>query len=164
MLTSEQQKAIEESIWVVNLALKKQNLSYDNDLRQSAILYLCKCVQSFNPAMEVKWSTYAYKNIYFYIKRTHAKQQKKTTSIYEQYTRRKYRDVEEYATEYLEADNLADQMKVREIKAVCTPREREIIDLKLKGYKRIEICKELHISNTSVGKHLKNIETKAREL
>ena len=44
MLTKEQQHTIENSIWVVNTALQKQGLSSDEDLRQSAILYMCKCI------------------------------------------------------------------------------------------------------------------------
>ena len=40
MLTKEQQNIIENSIWVVNTALKKQGLQKDSDLRQNEILYL----------------------------------------------------------------------------------------------------------------------------
>ena len=37
MLSDEQRETIENSLWVVNTALKNQGLSSDEDLRQSAI-------------------------------------------------------------------------------------------------------------------------------
>lgn len=66
MLTPAQQKIIEDSLWVVNAVLKRLGLQEDEDLRQDACLYLCKCLERFNPDKNVKWTTYAYKNIYLY--------------------------------------------------------------------------------------------------
>src|SRR5574344_1642765 len=74
MLTAEQQNIIENSIWVVNTALKRQGLTYNKDLRQSAIVYMCECLTRFDPSRNIKWTTYAYKNVYLFIKRTHKKE------------------------------------------------------------------------------------------
>ena len=48
-LTAIQQKEIEDSVWVVNTALKRQGLSCNEDLRQSAILYMCECLLRYDP-------------------------------------------------------------------------------------------------------------------
>ena len=58
----------------INTALKKQGLQENEDLRQSAILYMCKCLERFDPTKNIKWTTFAYKNIYLYIKREHNKE------------------------------------------------------------------------------------------
>ena len=61
-LTNEQQKQIENSLWVVNTVLKKQGIDYNEDMRQSAIMYMCECLLRYDPDKGVKWTTYAYKN------------------------------------------------------------------------------------------------------
>lgn len=158
MLTPEQQKIIEDSMWVVNLALKKQGLSRDNDLRQSAMLYLCRCLERFDETLGIKWSTYAFKSVYLYIRRTNAKQLKHQEYLLDS------QEIEKIGAERLEADDFDNHMKIREIRAVCTPKEREVLDLKLKGYKGNEIYKILKRSNMTVGIQWSSIKQKAREL
>ena len=68
MLSAEQQKIIEESLWVVNDVLKDLGLQGNEDLRQEANLYLCRCLERFNPSYNTKWTTYAYKNILMFVK------------------------------------------------------------------------------------------------
>ena len=76
-LTAIQQKEIEDSEWVVNTALKRQGLSCNEDLRQSAILYMCECLLRYDPTKGIKWTTFAYKNVYLFIKRTYKKENKR---------------------------------------------------------------------------------------
>ena len=83
MLTPQQQKVIEDSLWVVNTALKRLGLQNDEDLRQDACLYLCKCLERFNPDKNVKWTTYAYKNIYLYTIRIRKDKIKKSLCLWE---------------------------------------------------------------------------------
>ena len=70
-LTDEQRKRVEQSAWIVNSVLKEQQLSYDEDLRQEGLLWLCKCAQRFDPTRGVKWSTYAYGSVFLRVKRLH---------------------------------------------------------------------------------------------
>jgi RNA polymerase sigma factor (sigma-70 family) len=158
MLTPEQQKTIEESQWIVNLALKKQGLSRDQDLRQNAMLYLCRCIEHYDPSLDIKWSTYAFKSVYFYIKRTHAKQMKRQELLLDP------EEIENLGQERNETECFEETMKVREIRAVCTPKERDVLDLKLKGYKHGEMSEILNRSCITVGVHWRNIKQKAREL
>ena len=159
MLSAEQQNAIENSIWVVNTALKNQGLSADEDMRQNAILYMCKCIQRFDPSRNIKWTTYAYENVYLYIRRLHKRQLKRANWEI---------DEETYtlqATEMpLEEPELLDEnkMMIERLKAHCTPKERRFIDLKLQGYKGTEIGKIMGCSISKVSMYMRNIKDKAR--
>ena len=73
MISEQDKQIIEDSLWIVDTVLKKQNIKSE-DIRQSAILYLLKVYERFDANFGVKWSTYAYKNIYLYVKRKNAKE------------------------------------------------------------------------------------------
>ena len=158
MLSEEQQKTIENSIWVVNTALKKQGLQADEDLRQDAILFMCKCLQKFDPSKNIKWTTYAYRNVFLYIKRIHHKQVKKNSMlvcddlVFPQKTITK-------PIELNESSFLLD-----EIKEKCTPKEREIIELKLLGYRSMEIGAIMGYSQSSINAYMQLIKEKAKEI
>lgn len=158
MLSKEQQKVIENSIWVVNTALKKQGLQSDKDLRQSAILYMCKCLERFEPDKNIKWTTYAYKSVSLYIKKTHSKDVKKN-SIY----------VNDDITSLnlpMETPNMFDEAKhiINNLKAHCTPEECKIIELKLQGYKIVEISSLMQCSVRKISSSIKSIKEKAKEM
>lgn len=160
MLTKQQQDIIENSIWVVNTALKKQGLQADEDLRQSAILYMCKCLERFDPTKNIKWTTFAYKNIYLFIKRTHAKQLKKDSYIVDG-------DVL-YLMNQISDNNFNKRSDFKHqidlIKANCTIDECNLIDLKLKGYKITEIAQIMKCSTSKTINCMHTIKEKTMEM
>lgn len=155
MLTAEQQNIIENSIWVVNTALKRQGLTYNKDLRQSAIVYMCECLMRFDPSKNIKWTTYAYKNIYLFIKRTHKKECLKCNM--------------EIGDDVVNIDTTADPVEydenillVQNIFNLCTPYERKILQLKMEGYKHEEISVILHCSISKINNYMKSIKEKTK--
>lgn len=161
MLSKEQQSIIEDSIWVVNTALKNQGLELSpktEDLRQSAILYMCKCLERFDPTRNIKWSTYAYKNVYLYIKRQNKREIR--CRQHEIEDEDIYKTLEEYEAE---TDNQA-RLIIDKISQKCTPRERELLDLKLKGYKGREIGVIMGISISRISLYMKSIKEKAKDI
>lgn len=162
MLNVEQQTIIENSIWVVNTALKRQGLSADEDLRQSALLYMCSCLERFDASRGIKWTTFAYKNVYLYIKRVHKQNVDKRGA--------EISDETVYALQAvelpLEAEKALDPniLTINELKRLCSPTERQIINYKLQGYKSAEISRKMGCSVSSVSRYMNSIRTKAREL
>lgn len=156
MLSLEQQSIIENSIWVVNTALKKQGLQYDKDLKQSAILYMCECLERFDQSKKIKWSTYAYKTVFLYIKRTHAKEMKKCSFVVN----------DEISTLQLPNktdDNLHGDMIIDSIKELCNPAEIKVLELRDYGYKIAEISKILGCSVSKINSYISTIKEKARK-
>lgn len=161
MLSLEQQNIIENSIWVVNTALKKQGLQADKDLRQSAILYMCGCLQRFDPNRNIKWTTYAYKNVYLYIKREHQKEVNVQSHLIDE----DFFDIEPAENEQNnEFNNSFNRFKVQKIMEICTKEEKRVLKLKMCGYKCEEISKIMQCSTSKTNICMQNIKKKAREL
>lgn len=158
MLSAEQQSIIENSIWVVNSALKKQNLSYDEDLRQSAILYMCRCLEKFDPSKNIKWTTFAYKNVYLFIKRKNRKDKLKAS----------YQVQEDVMFDIMGSYDVVEVnesvMLVRQIYSTCTPIEKKILLLKLKQYRIKEISATIGYSQSTINNCLRSIKEKARKI
>lgn len=161
MLSDEQRKIIEDSLWVVNTALKKQHLQYDDDMRQSAILYMCKCIERFDPSKNIKWTTYAYKNVYLFIKRTHKKQQERLFYEVDDYDTNIKEMV--YTEKYNEYTRDEQTYSVAMIKSICTEEEKKIVDLRVEGYSRAEIGKILKCDKNHMSKCIALIKVKSRE-
>lgn len=154
-LTAIQKKEIENSVWIVNTALKRQGLSCNKDLRQSAILYMCECLMRFDPSKNIKWTTYAYKNVYLFIKRTHKKECLKCNM--------------EIGDDVVNIDTTADPVGYGEnillaqnIFNLCTPYERKILQLKMEGYKHEEISVILRCSISKINSYMKSIKGKTK--
>lgn len=162
MLSMEQQEIIENSLWVVNTALKRQGLQTDEDLRQMAILYMCKCLERFDPSKNIKWTTYAYKNVFLYIKRTHGKENKKRSMFVDD----DIMDLQEPQKLPIDDPELFNESKymVEQIKAVCSPEESQIIELKRQGYKVVEISSIMKCSTSKINGCMQSIKEKAREM
>lgn len=162
MLTFEEQNIIENSLWIVNTALKRQGLQANEDIKQSAILYMCKCIKNFDPSKQIKWNTYAYKNVFLYIKRTHAKDIKKRSFLVNQ----DIYDMVEPVICHKEYTNKFNESKytLEKIKQFLDPRERQVIDLKVQGYKAFEISKIMGCSQSKVNNYMQTIKSKAREM
>ena len=160
MLSKEEQDIIEKSLWVVNTALKKQGLQENEDLRQSAILYMCKCLERFDPTKNIKWTTFAYKNIYLYIKREHNKEAAKqalliSTELF-------------YFIKRIDEDELCDRyakkQRICHLKDTFTEDEIKILRLKQKGYKWAEMKEILQCSMSKITKTIKSINEKIKEI
>lgn len=157
MLSKEQQKLVEDNLWVVNTALQKQGLSMQEDLKQDAILYMCKCVMRFDSTKNVKFTTYAYRNVYLYIKRTHAKNCKE-----------KARFVDEDVFDLVEKPRAEPSKtaidELEDFNDFCEDDEIEILELKRQGYKVAEISQKTGISKNMISTKMRNIRDKASEL
>ena len=163
MLTKEQQHTIEHSIWVVNTALQKQGLSSDEDLRQSAILYMCKCIERFDPSRDIKWTTYAYRNIYLYIKKKHIQSIKKAQRECPLDQETLYSPQSQFAFEQ-QADR-EEQINIRleHLKSKCSDKELRYMELRLQGYKRGEIGAIMGVTQGVIRGYHENIIQKAKE-
>lgn len=161
MLSKEQADTISNSIWVVNTALKRQGLQYDADMRQSAILYMCNCLQRYDPSKNVKWTTYAYKNVYLYIKRSHLSEIKKQQHIES--------DTEDGGITFIFNNfpdnnyNFTDTYTLEDVLECCDSFERHVIELKLKGYKVDEICQMTNYSKKKIWACMKSIRHKVKK-
>lgn len=162
MLSFEQQKTIENSVWVVNTALKRQGLQADEDLRQLAILYMCKCLERFDPTKDIKWTTYAYKSVFLYIKRTHCKEMKKRSMFVDDDIFSPNKQMVQYIQEPPTIDDTA--YRLENIRAVCNEEENRVLDLKLQGYKVVEISALMKCSPSKINGCMQSIKQKAREL
>ena len=67
MTKEERNKIVEENIALVTFCLKKLN-AYNEDYFQEGILELIRCVNCFDKSKGYKFSTYACKNIFLYLK------------------------------------------------------------------------------------------------
>jgi RNA polymerase sigma factor (sigma-70 family) len=164
VLSKNEQEIVTKSLWVVNTAFKKLGLPIkeNEDLRQDAILYMCKCVQRYDKLKDTKIETYLFKNIYLYIKRQYYKEKRKQIMI-------KDIDIASLSTSLKEPpqatkDQNESKYLIKQIKAILTPFESLIIDYKLKGYTCPEISKLTKKSVHIINNHVKKIKSKAREL
>lgn len=141
-LTDEQRKIIEESMWVINTVLKAHNLAHDEDMRQQAILYMCECIERFDPSKNAKFSTYAYKNIYLYVLR-----KKKALPKCED-------EREEPSFDF-------DFLTIKEFEKTLSTIEAKLLYYKCLGFRRKEIMAEMTLSPKRYTSLLKSIRKKA---
>lgn len=163
MLSKEQQDIIENSIWVVNTALKKQGLQADEDLRQSAILYMCECIQRFDPTQQVKWTTFAYKSVYLYIQRQHKKEMVYNSRLLpeEMFYVVEKREDEKAVEQYYEQSEI--DLLMGELKSQCTKEERIVLELKSIGLRGSEINEVLGCSKSKTNGLIQSIKEKAQK-
>lgn len=156
-LTNEQQKLIEESMWVVNTVLKAQGVQSNEDLRQEATLYMCKCAMRFDPTKHIKWSTFAYKNVFLFVRRERVKAYQKRMS--------------ECGIECIDVlsqvdmeQDLAIKNKIRQLGSVCSKEERCILRMKLAGFTGNEMAHKINCSKSKINNCIGKIKEKAKEL
>lgn len=158
MLSAEQQKIIasEDSIKLVNSVLRKLGRRGDEDLRQSALCYLCECIKRFDPNKKTKWTTYAYKNIFMFLKRN---SQKPNMTI-------DFTSFADNTSDYIVARPIYSQVTLGTLRGLlkdCTVEEQQIVFLKYKGYKTYEIGEIRHQSPRYIARKLKEIRVKIAE-
>lgn len=156
-LSIEQQGMVESALWVVNFALKQYNQPHNEDLKQSTILYLCKCVQGFDPSQGVKWTTFAYKNAFFYIKRSIKKEKEKVQALYSE-------NIEDFES-YIGTEDVfcEDKFTLENLYKRLTETERKVLELRKQGFRVDEICSMTNYTLTKVKRTFKSIKEKARE-
>ena len=121
---------------------------------------MCKCLERFDPTKNIKWTTFAYKKVFLYIKRVHKKEIKQHSYLI---------DDDIYIAE-LSAQPINEQKMFNEaefmlehIKTICTPEECRILDLKRQGYKGFEISQIMNCSTSKINGCMQSIKDKARE-
>lgn len=159
MLTEEQQKLVEDSLWVVELALKRLSLTNNNDMRQQARLYICKLVSRFDASKGVKWSTYAYKSIYFHIKWRLKVEQRKN---FDTMAKCDYYEVCDTSFGEISSEQLERQEKVKGLLQKCNAEERQVAILIMQGYNHREIEKIIKKSRVKVVEIIKKIKEKGK--
>lgn len=158
MLTKEQQKIIEGSLWVVNDALMKLNLQHDNDLRQEMILYMCKCLERYDKSRGIKWETYAYRSVFLRIKWLQIVKYKK--SFYTQGVVL----CDETMLDFLEQPKDNEQMAdyIDRINRECNEHELTLIRYVVQGFTHQQIANKLGYSCTKVNKEIGELRKKMR--
>ena len=156
-LSEEQKLVVEENIWVVNSVLKDLGLSFDNDLRQSALLYMCeKLIFKFDPARGTKFSTYATGNIKHYIR-------KELKARYK-LSQKEIRETE--GSEEADEDGSLDAMeavtKIVAMREICNEKELVIVNLLGQGYTYRAIASIVGKSPSTVFNHIKDIRAKIK--
>lgn len=162
MLSLEEKNIIEDSTWIVNTVLKRQGLQCDDDIRQSAYLYMCKCIKKYDPTLQIKWTTYAYKSVYLYVKKVHAREIKKATAI----TDEDISDIKDLVLCNKQGISPVPNAKyvLDEIMTLCTPRERKLLELKMQGYKRQEIALIMNCDVEKIGLMMRTIKKKSQNI
>jgi hypothetical protein len=161
MLSLQQQNIIQDSLWVVNTILKKQGLQSDEDLRQSSIAFMCECLQRYDPNKCSKWTTYAYKNIYMFVKRQNSKRQKLDSQVF---------NLTDLGDDFV-ADNslginaqpkMDNRCLLKEIYSNCTPEEKTVLQMRLRGLSLMDIAISKHSTIDKVRGVLRRIKRNQR--
>lgn len=147
-MTPQQQQKVIDSMWIVNTVLKRQGID-DEDLKQDAILYLCKTLERFDAEVGVKWETYAYKNVYLYIKRQKLRQIKVNSR---------------YCNEIIIGRVYEPSLEYMSLKRVCSDNASKLLDLRLQGYTNREAQKIMKVSGKTVLVLNREIKEKAKEI
>lgn len=160
-LTSEQRDMINDSLWVVNAVLKKLGLQNNEDYRQSGMLYLCKCLLRFDANKKIKWTTYAYKNVYFYLKRIYNDEKDYQRCFIED----DYESVQEMIGDGTDINELVhDRALVEKVRKLCSPEENKILEMKALGKSNFEVANALKVSITIINIRIKKIREKTQFL
>ena len=155
MLSKEQQQIIENSLWVVNTALQKQNIE-DKDIKQDALLYMCKCIERFDPSKGIKWETFAYKNVYLYIKRHNAREKLNQNLYVSEQDIPQSKQPRIYCNEVY-----TKKQKLKRIYDECNELEKRVIVLRIKGYTLKEICDITGYGYKRIAMSVKHIKDRA---
>ena len=155
-LTGEQQRIIEDSLWIVGAVGKRLRVK-DEDARSEAVLYMIQCLDRFDPSKGVKWETYAYKNVYLYMSRTlKLKQEKESRTV----------EVEEFVYTP-SSDNVEEEairrLSVEAVFAALKPKERSVATLIAQGDSFASIAEMRGCSHQAVSCMWKRIKKKIQE-
>ena len=161
MLNADQQATIENSYWVVNTILKEQRLQANEDMRQAALLFMCECMQRFEPTKGVKWTTYAYKNVEMFIKRTLAKQHDRACHVMA------FGDFDmkdqDMLFEIPQKSGIQPVCDYQSLLKLCTPTQAKVLELRREGYCLGKIGQKMGYSITQIRVILGEIKKNVRK-
>lgn len=158
-LSNNEKEIIQNSLWVVNSALKSLKLDKDSDLRQDCILYMCRCLKRYDKSKGVKWTTYAYKCVSMYATRENARKKVSDSHL-----------VLSGGTvgEDIPIDNDPADHFVQDFLTVLSSQltdfEKQVLALKVKGFYLKEIAEQLNTPRHIVSESIHIIRTLATEL
>lgn len=156
VLDDKQREIIENSLWIVKYALQVNKIQdYDEDLYQSAVLELIKCLGRFDESRGVKWTTFAVRSIVLYVRREKTKGHNENQISLSDNSLYKVEDITDYD------NDVTWKWIAEDLFSVLTEKEKEIALLRLKGYTRAEIRKELNLSRRALDTIYKHIREKA---
>lgn len=162
MLSLEQQSIIKDSLWVVNRNLELLGLQRDEDLRQECNLFLCRCLEHFKPSKSTKFTTYAFKSVYLFILKYKKRNAKYTRNV-STFSDKGETFTAENQLAVNPQHNIDNACLLKNLYAVCTPEEIEILELKRQGYKLVEIKAMTNRSVRQLSYIIGTIKQKARE-
>lgn len=120
-----------------------------DDLFQQSYLYFLEFCKSYDPYYNncfFPFDRYMFKNMIMklraYIQRYYFKNKRETPSEFSEYLNQ--------SGEFNDIRNSEGEMHLEYIYSLITPRQKEILELSLKGYKQQEIGKKLNISQSRV--------------
>lgn len=155
-MTDIERERVESSGWIVSAVVSRLRPK-DEDLSQSIYLYLCYCAKRYDETRGVKWTTYAFKNAYYY-----------GLMLVKEECQREYKLCYDIPEEILADEDIeADIDNISEINELCNNLneiQKTIIELKYAGYKNNEIRKELGLGKNTYFKEIKKIHQVARKL
>lgn len=145
MLSDEQKKIVLESEWIINSILKRLGINGNEDYKQEASLYMCKCIERFDNSFETKWTTFAYKNIYLYMKR---------------FKKAEFRVKSRLNNDFIVGRVSEPNWDYIDLKMICSDDAQKLLDLKLAGYTNAEAQKIMKCGDKKIGKLRKEIKDK----
>lgn len=163
MLTEAQKQTIENSLWIVNSVLKKQGIEANADMRQLAEICLIESISRFDESKGVKWTTYAYKTVFLYIKRTYARDCKRENRLVSIEEIRVKGDSVHLTGEIERISDEKSELVQLALKTL-TPLERRILSLKTQGYKQQEIKQKCKCPLKTIQEGFKAIKEKFKEV
>lgn len=160
MLNEEQRKTIENSLWVVNTILKEQNLQGNEDLKQDAILYMCKCIENFDESKGIKWTTYAYKNVSLYVKRKNLRDVRHNGVI-----ELEINQIQDFKERHISrSQEFMVKYKIKNILYHCNEREKQVVLYKLQGYTTKQIADKMELPTTTIWDMFWRIKQRVRNM
>lgn len=162
-LNAEQQERVESALWVVNAVLKRKGVSGDSELRSIGYLTLCICATKFDESRGVKWETYAYRSVLLKIigaQMTEREKQRLQVTIGGKVCTQNMLDGLEVGS----GERRTDKEFLMLLKSILAPLESQILELRLQGYLRRQICDKLQLPVKKYKGAWRRIKAKARTL
>lgn len=149
-MNAEHTALVENNIGIVGACMKRLKIR-DEDLFQDACLQLCRCAEKFSPALNVKFSTYAFRCVYLFLLR-----QILAKHEYE----RKFSPVPIEQLNLQTDDTTALFCDVKGLLQCLSEKEQELVMLRIKGMTYREIAMKIGKSRAYVGNYFKDIQYK----
>lgn len=159
-LTKEQQDLVLSSEWVVNTVLKNLDMR-TQDYRQVAMLFLCQAAEKFDESKHVKWTTFAYKDLTYRMKRYRKKEYDANALCITQHDEEIVNNVPEPNAYFMEDMYNAN---IKKLLSRLTKKELQVAKLRFEGYTIPEMNRITGLSISYLIKLIANIKRKTRAI